>query len=122
MTKPLHILFLLGAVLLINSCYYDVEEDLYPTLECKTTGVTYTATVLPILQQNCLVCHNAQANFGNVTLQGYDNLMRYVNSGQLLGAIKHQPGFSPMPNNAPKLRECDIAKIEQWVADGALEN
>lgn len=113
---------LLSGLLLISSCYYDVEEELYTTLECATDGVTYTNTVIPILQENCLSCHNADANFGGVTLEGYDRLITYVNNGELLGAIRHTPGFSPMPNNAPQLLQCEIEKISTWVEAGALEN
>ena len=48
--------------LLIGSCYYDVEEELYPSLECDTADITYTADVLPIIEGNCFSCHNQAAN------------------------------------------------------------
>ena len=104
------------------SCYYDVEEELYPTLECQTQDVTYSNQVLSILQSNCYTCHSAAQNFGNITLEGYDNVLQYVNNGELLGAIKHEPGFSPMPKNQAQLLECDIEKIEKWVLEGAPNN
>lgn len=113
---------LLSVFLMLSSCYYDVEEELYITLECATDGVTYTNTVVPLLQENCLSCHSTTANFGGVTLEGYDRLITYVNNGELLGVIRHTPGFSPMPNNAPQLLECEIEKISAWVESGALEN
>lgn len=114
--------FTIWALTLLTGCYYDVEEELYPSLDCATQGVTYSQTVLPILQANCLSCHSAAANFGGVTLEGYDRLLTYVNNGELLGAIRHTPGFSPMPNNAPQLRQCDIEKIATWVDQGAPQN
>ena len=113
-------LFLLS--LLVAGCYYDSEEALYPTLECNTQNVTYSATVLPLLQDNCYRCHDAANNFGNITLEGHDRLLTYVNNGQLLGSIRHESGYSPMPKNVPQLLECEIEKIEVWVAAGALEN
>lgn len=119
MKKIVLFLILLGTA---NACYYDVEEELYPTLECETQDVTYTSTILPILQNNCYSCHNQAANNGNVTLEGHSNLLRYVNNGQLLGAIRHESGFSPMPQNAAQLVECDIAKIEAWIDAGAPNN
>ena len=109
-------------VLALTGCYYDKEEELYPTLNCDVANVTYTGTVLPILQNNCYSCHNANANFGGITLEGYNSLMNYVESGQLLGAIRHDPGFSPMPQNQPQLVECNIQKIETWIAEGAPNN
>ncbi len=105
-----------------SSCYYDVEEELYPKIDCDTENVTYSGTVQPILAGNCLVCHSAAANTAGVTLEGYNSLKTYADNGRLLGAIKHQPGFPAMPQGAAQLPECDILKIEQWVADGAPNN
>jgi hypothetical protein len=114
------IVSILAASMLFGSCYYDVEEELYPTLECSTTGVTYTAVVEPIIRSNCYnSCHSAAINIGNHTLEGYDKLKVYVDNGKLMGAIKHSPGFSPMPKNAAKLVDCDIEKIQAWVTAGA---
>ncbi len=112
----------LFVITMLASCYYDVEEELYGTLDCSTAGVTYSGEVLSIISANCYTCHDAASNFGNITLEGYDNLKKYADSGQLLGAIKREPGFSPMPRNAAPLLDCDIAKIEKWIADGALNN
>ncbi len=110
--------------ILVNQigCYYDVEEELYPTLECQTEDMTYQGDVLPIIQENCYGCHDQASNNGNITLEGYQNLRTYVDNDQLLGAIKHTSGFSPMPKNAPQLLECEIAKIEAWIGLGAPDN
>ena len=113
---------LLTASVFIGGCYYDVEEEIYPTLECETANVTYSEVVLQLLEDNCLVCHSAAANFGNINLEGYDNVKKRVDDGLLIGAIRHEAGFSPMPQGAPQLVECNIEKIEAWIADGAPEN
>lgn len=115
-------IFLFLTISLSASCYYDSEEELYPTLECQTQNVTYSKQVVNIIQSNCYECHSAAQNFGNITLEGFDNLKKYVDNGQLLGAIRHDPGFSPMPKNGAQLVECDIEKIEAWVNDGGLNN
>lgn len=106
----------------LSSCYYDVEEVLYPPSTCVTDSMSFAANINPILSHNCFVCHSEAVNSGNVTLEGYNNVMIYVNSGQLMGAIKHQSGFSPMPQNTTPLTDCDISKIEQWIAQGKLNN
>ena len=116
------ITYLFFSALLLSACYYDVEEELYPNPGCATENVTYSVTVLDLISTNCYVCHDAAANFGNITLEGYDNLKVYVDNGRLLGAIKHLDGFSPMPQNATKLLDCDIEKIEAWIGDGAPNN
>jgi len=119
MKSPTILLLLSG--LFLAGCYYDNEEDLYPS-NCNTDSVTYSGDVAPIISTNCLVCHSTAANLGNVRLEGYTALKTYVTNGKLLGAIKHQSGFSAMPQNAPKLSACNIAKIQKWVDDGALDN
>lgn len=114
-------LLILGMVV-FSSCYYDVAETLYPAATCSTTNMSYVTDINPILQQNCFSCHSASVNNGNVTLEGYNQLIPYVNNGHLVGTIKHQSGFSPMPQNSSPLSDCEIAKIEQWVIQGAQNN
>ena len=121
MNRTYAVLALLAATLLAG-CYYDVEEDLYPTLECNTQGVTFSTTIQPILQDNCLSCHSNSLSSGNINLEGYSNLKIYVDNGRFLGAIKREAGFSPMPQNQPQLVECNIAKIEAWINAGAPNN
>ena len=106
----------------IYSCYYDNEEELYGTVECQSTDMSYMNDVLPIIESNCYQCHDAANNFGGITLEGYESLLVHVNSGALLGAIKRESGFSPMPKNLPKLVDCNIEKIENWILEGALNN
>ncbi len=106
----------------LGACYYDVEEELYPSLDCTTAGATYSGVVEPILKAKCYKCHDAANNNGNITLEGYANVKKYVTSGQLLGSIKHSAGFSQMPKNEAQLIDCNIQKIEAWVNEGALQN
>lgn len=113
---------LFGTMIFFSSCYYDNEETLYPPTECVTADMSYQTDIVPIISNNCYVCHSAISNTGNVTLEGYTELKKYVDSGQLMGAINHDPGYSPMPDNAPKLGDCNIAKIESWIAAGAQDN
>jgi len=108
--------------IVFTSCYYDVAEVLYPPTNCVTDNMSYATDIAPILQINCYVCHNEAANNGNVTLEGHANVINYVNSGQLMGAIKHQSGFSAMPQNSTPLGSCEISKIEQWIVQGAQNN
>ena len=109
-------------VAVLCGCYYDVESVLYPEEQCNTANLTYATDIEPILQHNCYSCHRADVNNGNVTLEGYTELKKYVTNGKLLGAIRHDSGYQPMPKNAAKLGNCEIAKIEQWVNEGALNN
>lgn len=114
--------YLVMVVMLASGCYYDVEEEIYPTIECQTMDMSYMDDILPIIETNCLACHSAAANFGNITLEGFDQMRKYVDDGSLIGVIRHESGFSPMPKNQAMLLNCEIEKIEAWIANGASNN
>lgn len=106
-----------------TGCYYDVEEELYPSGQsCDTSAVTYSLGVEPIINSNCYVCHSAAAAQGGVILDDYNALKGYADSGTLLGVIRHESGFSPMPQGGSKLSNCNIAVIEKWINDGSPNN
>ena len=109
-------------VIVMTGCYYDTEETLYPQGECITTNISYVEDIAPIIQQNCFSCHSAAVNTANITLEGHAKLAGYALNGQLLGVIRHSQGYIAMPQGAAKLSDCNIAKIEAWAMDGALNN
>jgi hypothetical protein len=112
------VVFVLG----LFNCYYDNEEALYGIEQCSTDSVTYVATIAPIIQNNCISCHSQSVNSGGVTLETYAQVRSRADDGVLLGVVAHSSGFSPMPKNSPKLSECNIAAIRQWIEDGSLNN
>ncbi|RYU84247.1 hypothetical protein [Hymenobacter persicinus] len=117
-------LFLLFPALSLGSCTYDNAEDLLARqpVPCDLTAITYTGSISPLLDRNCRSCHNASLLNGNVNLEGYAQAKRYADNGLLVGVTSHAAGFKPMPQNAPKLPECDVNRIRQWVAAGAPNN
>ena len=110
--------------LLFSSCYYDVEEDLYPANSpCDTTAVTFSSTVVSILQANgCTGCHSGGTPSGNISLIGYTKIKTVAQNGKLFGTIDHQPGFSPMPQGGNKMTTCNINRIKAWIDAGAPNN
>lgn len=107
----------------MTSCVYNSEEDLAPpSMPCNTDGVSYSGDVLPLLENRCFKCHADAIRLGNIVLEGYDNVKLLVDSGRLLGAVRHDTGFSPMPQNEGQLPECDIALIADWINVGAPNN
>lgn len=113
------------ASLLLSSCYYDNEEYLYGPLDdgtCDTLNVSYSVNVKPILEQECFACHDFTAPGGGVVLTEFSQLQNAIIDGSLLGAIKHEPGFSNMPKSGNQLPACDIQRIEAWVQAGAPNN
>jgi mono/diheme cytochrome c family protein len=89
--------------------------------ECNSVNVSFSSTVLSITQSNCAGCHNAATPSGNITLSNYTNISTVATSGQLLGAIKRQSGYQPMPPSY-SLTPCQIEQIESWINGGKFNN
>ena len=110
-------------VLALHSCYYDNEEELYPQPPpCDTSNVTYSDDVWPVINNYCSGCHSGSAPSGNVSLSNYTEIATAAQNGSLLGAIRHEDGWSPMPKNGTMLPSCNIKHIEIWVAHGTPDN
>lgn len=122
MSKQLLKLFPIALFMIMYACTNDNEEDLFPDSDCDTQNVTYSQTVAPIIQANCLVCHAQNIQTAGINMEGYNNVKIYAQNGFLYGAISHAPGFTPMPYGLAKLAACDIQKIKAWIDAGALNN
>lgn len=118
--KKLLLYFILFSSIL--SCYYDVEDDFGQDTDCITMNITYSNDIIDIVSNRCYKCHAANLNLGNVTLEGYNRIKIYVDNGRLLGAVRRETGYSPMPQNEAMLPDCDIMKIETWISAGAPNN
>src|SRR5258706_7084956 len=106
--ERLMIKILLISVVVASGCYYDSAENLYPSTNCITTNMSLQTDIIPILQTNCYICHSTAVHNGDISLEGYSELIKQVHNGKLLGAINHEAGFVPMPQNAPKMGTCEI--------------
>jgi hypothetical protein len=115
------LIIILGSFMLVPSCYNDKEDALYPFQKCDTTHVTYSQTIVPIMNTSCLICHSTANQEGNVVLDSWANVRVYVTNGKLLPAID-QTGPFPMPKGGSMLPSCSIAQIKQWVINGAPNN
>lgn len=109
-------------MIVFSSCYYDNEEELYPKINGEIGDVSYSMDIVPILEKNCYVCHAEAVRLGNVNLEGYFDLIDYVDDGSFIGAITHDPAYSPMPKGGPMLRSVVIDSIRAWIDQGALNN
>lgn len=103
-------------------CTKSNEEELFAGSVCETENVSYQAEIVPIMQNNCLVCHSTAAGLGNIRLQRYTDLISYIPGGVLMGSIRHDSGFKPMPQNGSRINDCDIEKLEAWIESGFPEN
>jgi hypothetical protein len=99
-----------------------IDESGGGQVTCDTTNMSYFADINPILENNCVSCHNTtQANDG-VILTNYADVLTQVNNGNLLNVINHAPGYPQMPEGLPQLPACTINKITAWVNRGAPNN
>jgi hypothetical protein len=104
------------------SCYYDNEEALYPSVNsgCDTTNVTYSGTIVPILNNSCLTCHSTPATGGSILLTTYAEVV--ASAPRISGSIKQLSGYSAMPKGGGKINSCSITQWDIWVRKGMLNN
>lgn len=91
-----------------------------PACDVAHETITYTAVVAPIFAANCLRCHGSSvANMqgGGIDFGSYATVSRYPQNN-LLGCVRHDPGYSVMPLDGGKLSDCDIKRLETWYALG----
>ena len=110
------------AVFFLTSCSLDNEEDLFADEICLTNEVSYSGTIKPLIDNNCIACHNSSLPSGNINLEDYNHLKPLLENGRFLESISHSPGFFPMPKGGPKLSDCDISKVEKWIEEGFPNN
>ena len=116
------LIIIIAAALTQTGCYYDKHELLNPDNTCDTTAVTFSRTVVPVLNANCTGCHSGTNAPNGVRLDTYAGVKPLAMSGILIGVITHAPGFALMPKNGTILSDCNIAKIKKWIAAGILNN
>lgn len=121
---------------LINACALDVEPTGEVTGGNGNGGgngggetVSFSLDILPILQQDCILCHGGA---GGLDLESYEGLITGGNSGLVVipgnadGSLlpRRLDGTVPptMPLDAPALTSPEIERIRQWIREGALDN
>jgi uncharacterized membrane protein len=118
------LVFAAGLLISLTSCYKDNEEELYPDngTTCNTQNVSFGQTIEPIINNNCVSCHTGAGASGGIQLDNHATISDAALNGRLLGAIRHDAGFSAMPQGGNKLTDCEIQQFEAWTTQGALNN
>jgi hypothetical protein len=112
-------------VVLMQSCYYDKADLLYPNSNqpCDTTVVAkFSADVMPVMTNSCNAggCHNTTSASSGVILDTYAGVKTQALNGRLIASIDHTNGT--MPKGGAKLSTCTITKIQQWINSGTPNN
>ncbi len=121
-----------GFMFFMSSCYYDSVEELDPNFgqigNCDTSGtISFSQQVNPIITTFCgstggsaTSCHGTTSTSG-IPLVSYLDISSSA-SDNLMDAIRHINGASPMPKGGGKLDNCRIATIQKWIDEGKLNN
>ena len=89
---------------------------------CDTLDITYSQQIFPLIQNKCLGCHSGNNPGGGLNFSAHAGIQGPALDGSLLGALRHDPGYTAMPLNGNRLSDCDIQLFEIWIAEGAPEN
>lgn len=92
------------------------------SVSCDTLTVTYSGTIVPLVQQRCQGCHSGATPQGGLDLSSWSVLNAVANDGRLAASVNHAPGAIPMPPSGPKLPDCNITQFMIWIDSGAPNN
>jgi hypothetical protein len=116
----------LGLLVGIYSCTKENAQTLALNANlqklCDLDSARYTEHIRPILDANCMSCHNDSDAQGGITLGAWADVNFLATDGVLIHSIKHDGAAIPMPKDSPQLPECEIHAIELWTTQGALNN
>ena len=120
--QPVLIITTILSAFIFSGCYYDKGDILYPN-SCDTTAYKFSADIKPIFVANCDNCHGVGGPY-LPELGTYALIKDYIdnNPGIMQDAINGANGRSQMPKNSPKMPDCSINKIQNWINAGAPNN
>ena len=100
---------------LLSACYYDVESELYPEVNCDTAS-SYTAVIQPLVSSNCAKtgCHVSGAQ--NPDLSSYAGLKANAQRVRARATVE-----KTMPPTGP-LNDCSAKALQSWIDQGAPNN
>lgn len=114
-------IFIMGCLILLNSCKTDSEEALYPADEnpCQPKNISYSSSISPLIKNYCATvgCH-VQGGSGNGIFENYLQVKSKVDNGSFLQRVVNDQDMPPGGN----LSDCEIKTIEQWILEGAQNN
>lgn len=89
---------------------------------CDTAIFTYSGAIRNMMTNKCAGCHNPANLGGGIDVSTYNGLRVVALNGKLYGSVAHQPGYSPMPQNAARLSDCEIRQVQKWINSGSPNN
>ena len=119
MKKTLSILTL--ALLILLSCTHASENDLIEDT-VPNISITYNTDIKPIIDNNCITCHNnPPINGAPMPLLTYNQVKEAVENRNLINRISTNDLGFVMPLGGPRLPQNLIDLVLQWETDGLAE-
>ncbi len=104
-------------VISFTACEYNVEnEEVIMVDDSCDPAVLYSATIAPLIANNCMPCHN-----GDGSIPQAPNLTLYATVQSNAELIKEVTQSGRMPKDGT-ITDAQIAAIKCWVDNGALDN
>ena len=112
-------------VFMLNACLQDKESIRAPKT-CSmlpSSQVSFSKDIFPIIQINCLQCHDAKNHFGGIVIENYTQIAESGRSGELYNSIQinSSTGKAYMPRGG-RLMDCEIELIQAWINQGTKNN
>lgn len=108
--------------LLAVSCRRDkVDIEPIDPSDCTET-ISYSQDIQPMLDINCSTsgCHNSNTGAAGYILETHAQVEEHAQI--ILSVIRHESGFSAMPQGSPKLNDSIIKQFKCWIDQGKLFN
>jgi len=86
--------------------------------DCDTINVTYSGSILNIVQTNCVGCHQGVTPSGGISLTSYSDVASIAANGSFLGSVQFEAGYVAMPYGGNMLPDCKIEQIRIWIENG----
>jgi uncharacterized membrane protein len=99
-------------LLFFSSCQKNKEDSVLPDSNSCDSLISFTSMVKPIIDNNCLQCHN-----GNQ----FPDLRTYESISQNADAVRNETSAKRMPIGGSLTVE-EIKVISCWVENGAKNN
>ena len=113
--KNIKLFTIVTLALILASCEYNVENEDVVIDPCETV-VSYGTTIRPLIDANCMPCHNGDGNTPFAP-----DLTTYNSVQGIAGLIKDVTQSGRMPKEG-SLTEVEKDAIKCWVDNGALDN
>ena len=83
-----------------------------------TTNITFSKTIEPLIQTNCVGCHKPGSASGSVLLDTYTHVKIYIDNKKIWGSINYSKGYIAMPPSQ-KMNDCQLKVMQKWILAGA---